>query len=239
MPITTQQQTQLYSRPRAVPQQSPTQESPLLTKLPRELRDMIYEQVFAGESEIMMPHPLMRTSKQMREEVAEAAARYVGPRARLSLIPLNRTLVDTEIEMEDPDHPSRYIPIRMYKDRVLLLYGLGTKWHKFCCNHFGKRLLPYIRQVRIYMRMADIDTITIKFKEDSAPEIIAKAGLYYRVRHPRSAEFYELFQSIAEKHRKEKVECSVEWVNAFMKDTLDAREKIRLRLENRERVRWV
>lgn len=70
-----------------MPQQRPTQNSSLLTDLPLELRDMIYDQVFADDSEIVIPHPLMQTSKQLRQEVTQTAARKIGPRAKLNLAP--------------------------------------------------------------------------------------------------------------------------------------------------------
>lgn len=216
-----------------MPQQLPTQNSSFLTKLPRELRDMIYEQVFVGDSEIVIPHPLMQTSKQMREEVAEAAARNIGLRARLVFIPNLKFPLKTVIQMEDPNDPRRYIPIQAHTDGRLRPYHLvNTEWQELCCSDFGKRLIPYVRHIWLNMSMADLQDITIKFKRDSAPEIITKEGDKYNSRDIRSVERYGMFQAIADKFQKEKAVCSVEWVNAFMEDILDARETVRLCKEN-------
>lgn len=200
---------------------------------------MIYEQVLAGEPEVVVPHPLMQTSKQMREEVAEAAACYIGPRARLILVPRLKYQVDTVIEAEDPNDPANDRLIRVYTGSGLGPYlGPHTDWQELCCSHFGKQLLLHIRHIYTSMSMADIDDITIKFGRNAAPEIITKKGHHYNSRDIHSVESYEMFQSIAERYRKEEAGCSVEWVDAFMKETLDACAKIGHWLETRKR-RWV
>lgn len=106
MSITIQQETQ----PHAVPRQPSTHTDSFLTKLPRELRDMIYKQVFSGDHEIVIPHPLTQTSKQLREEVVPIAARDIASRAalKISCEPCSPDFeVYTSLSEYDPK-PSRY-----------------------------------------------------------------------------------------------------------------------------------
>ncbi|THV75449.1 hypothetical protein D6D28_01817 [Aureobasidium pullulans] len=64
--------------------------SSFLIELPQELKDMIYDYVFSidyakllGDSATSLPHPLMRTSKQLR---AEARVPFIRALARSSIL---------------------------------------------------------------------------------------------------------------------------------------------------------
>lgn len=77
MAVTSHQQasSQLLSR-------DEHQNSPF-SKPPQEVRDVIYDLVFTDDSEIKLPHPLMQTSKALRQETTAAFACNFGPRATL------------------------------------------------------------------------------------------------------------------------------------------------------------
>lgn len=56
-----------------------------LTKLPQELRDLIYDEVFAANSEQKIPHPLIQTCQSVARESTLRLRRYFSPRTTLQI----------------------------------------------------------------------------------------------------------------------------------------------------------
>lgn len=56
-----------------------------LTRLPQELRDLIYDEVFASNSEQKIPHPLIQTCQSVARESTLRLRRYFSPRTTLQI----------------------------------------------------------------------------------------------------------------------------------------------------------
>lgn len=85
----------------------------------------------------------------------------------------------------------------------------------------GKRLIPRIRHITILTSMMNPKEIIIRSNQNSAPKITLRKNPYYE-NDNLAAEAYQMCLLIAEKYQEQKVVCSVEWIDAFIKDIVDA-----------------
>lgn len=225
MPVSTRQQMQSHAWSTNMPRQRPTQNSSLLTDLPLELGDMIYDQVFADDSEIVIPHPLMQTSKQLREEVTQTAARKIGSRGKLNLAPRFYSRdheVYASITMDDSAWTYHPRSPRLYTNKRSLPWPEADLfWRDFCYSEFGKQLIPHICHITIFTSMMNPKEIIIRFNKNSAPKITLIKNPYYE-NDNLAAQAYQKCLLIAKKYQEQKAVCSVEWVDAFMRDIVDA-----------------
>jgi hypothetical protein len=80
-------------------------------------------------------------------------------------------------------------------------------------------MIPHIRHMRIIIFMEHLHEIIVGFSKNSAPEITIEDDHYDR---RNDVEFRRMCLSIAEKYHERKAACPAEWVDAFMRDIVDA-----------------
>ncbi|KEQ58978.1 uncharacterized protein M437DRAFT_57779 [Aureobasidium melanogenum CBS 110374] len=175
MLVTIRQRARSQLRSRNEQQNAP------FNKAPREVRDMIYDPVFSDDSEVRLPHPLMRVSRALREETTEAFARNVGPRATFYMACIThhrRHRTGPVITIQGTNNTSILLPeTRSVKAKSRRdAKSPYQPWKSFRRSELGMQMVPRVRHLILEIKMGDWIEIDIIFRDGAAPEFSVKAG---------------------------------------------------------------
>ncbi|KEQ98350.1 hypothetical protein AUEXF2481DRAFT_26733 [Aureobasidium subglaciale EXF-2481] len=197
------------------------QSSPLLVELPRELRDMIYDHLFARRTEYKIFHPIMRTSKQLREEATTTLARILGSGTILHIEDYGHTDGPFfNFYHKNADVASNIFSGHPWISRGRQRYQRSPypEWQVFCCSDLGKEMLPRMAIVAISILLDHMMHFVQRFsgavRSDTAAELEAIRENQSRFQD----RLYRVCLTRYKRWEKRSVTCSAEWIDAFLAD---------------------